>query len=311
MINPYTIRKTSFADNKINSLSQEISSSQSLIYSRWNAQMYNPDALVGKKGLEIYQKMKTDDQVKACLSIKKFARLSTPWDIIPGDEENDKSVEMADFIRYVLRKLKGTFERNLLDILTAIEYGFSISEKVYGIYPEGKYKGKIGLLKIGSREPFGYNFKVDNHNNLLGIIFDGAGIDGQELGTSENPFPIEKFIIYSYNSEHGNPYGQSDLRSAYRPYWSKSLNIKWWNIFNERFGMPTTVFSYPANAKGLDKAAMQEIDDILQNLQAKSGFRIPDNIKATLLEATRRGPEGYRRKEYGDVEVVLTRRKST
>ena len=275
-------------------LGKEISSSESNIQSSFLVKRYNPDSLVGKKGLKVYQEMKTDDQVKASLTVKKFARLSTGWEIKPGDETNPQSVEMAEFITYVFKKMKGTFETDLLNILTAIEYGYSISEKVYGVYETGKYKGKIGLMKLGSREPFGYDFKTDEHNNVTGIVFENLNSFGQgNVGSTENPFPPEKFVIYSYNAEHSNPYGQSDLRSAYAAWWSKRLNIKWWNIFGERFGMPTVVAKYPAKAKGLDKNAIVEIDKILANLQAKSGFRIPDSITFELLEATRQGKTSY------------------
>ncbi len=274
-------------------LTKEISSSRRLLYSTRSFYSYNPDDLVGRKGLEIYEKMKReDDQVKACLTIKKFARLSTTWAVKPGDGKNKQSIEMAELITHALKNLKGTFERTLLNILTAIEYGYSITEKVFIIYEEGPFKGKIGLKKLASREPFYYRFLQDIYGNVLGLTFDGAPTaDGK--GTLDNPYPVDKFVIYSYNAEHDNPYGQSDLRPAYRPWIGKDWNIKWWNIFNERFGMPTVHASYPSGKKGLDKQAMNEVDDIMRNLQAKSGFRAPDNIKFELLEATRKGQESY------------------
>jgi SPP1 gp7 family putative phage head morphogenesis protein len=276
-------------------MSKEVSSSESDISASYMLKKYNPDSLVGKKGLKIYQDMKTDDQVKASLTIKKFARLCTGWEIKPGDETNTQSVEMADFVRYVFAKMKGTFEKDLLNIMTALDYGYSLSEKVFGIYGEGKYKGKIGLMKLGAREPFGYDFKTDAHNNIVGITFESANLlSGNEgWGTDAKPYPPEKFVIYSYNAEHDCPYGTSDLRAAYGAWWSKKLNIKWWNIFNERFGMPTVMAKYPSKGKGMSKEAITQIDDILKNLQAKSGFRIPDNITFELLEATRQGAVSY------------------
>ena len=140
IIRPYSINSTD-APRKIpvtpDILNKEISSSVSTMFANHIFKRYNPDSLVGRKGIKIYREMKTDDQVKASLSIKKFARLSTPWDIKPADENNASSVEMADFIRYVLKNMKGTFEQDLLNILTAIEFGFSLSEKVFGIYKDG------------------------------------------------------------------------------------------------------------------------------------------------------------------------------
>ena len=135
VINPFTINSSATIGKKAavtkSQLTHEVSSSQSNLYALFQFRTYNPDSLVGRKGLEIYKKMKTDDQVKACLTIKKFARLSTPWDIKAGDAKNPQSIEMADFIRHTLRRLKGTFEKNLMDILSAMDYGFSLTEKVF------------------------------------------------------------------------------------------------------------------------------------------------------------------------------------
>ena len=70
----------------INKLSKppmgEMSHSGNDIWSIANLPIYNPDELVGKKGLGIYRKMQLrDGQVKAIFMLKKHARLSTPWDI--------------------------------------------------------------------------------------------------------------------------------------------------------------------------------------------------------------------------------------
>ena len=45
---------------------------------------FNPDLLVGKKGLKIYREMRLDDQIKAVLYIKKLAVVFPSWKIAPG-----------------------------------------------------------------------------------------------------------------------------------------------------------------------------------------------------------------------------------
>lgn len=269
----------------------EISSQESLLYKTYNIEGYNPDGLVGKKGLRIYEEMQTDEQIKACLTLKKYARLSTGWEIKPGDEDDKLSIELADFVQHNTKRLKGTFYDALLGILSALAYGYSINEKVLEYIEEGEFRGKIGLKAIKSREPFGYNFQTDKHGNLEGITFEsGSLVSGSDLGSADKPFPPERFIIYSYNKEFSNWYGNSDLRACYRSWWSKKIVIKYFNIFLERFGMPTAYMKYP---QGLDSKILEELDNILKNLQAKSAFRIPEDITVELLEATRRGEAGY------------------
>ena len=272
-------------------IEKEISSQESSLYANWTIGSYNPDELVGKKGLKIYKDMRTDEQVKACLMMKKFARLSTGWEIKPGDDEDKLSIELADFAQYNVKRIKGTFYDTLLGILTALDYGFSISEIVREYIEEGDFRGKVGLKAIKSREPFGYGFKTDVHGNLLGITFEQAGLfGGKDLGSNDNPYPPEKFVVYSYQKEFSNWFGRSDFREIYRSWWSKNMIIKFYNIFLERFGMPTVTATYPS---GQDEKVLEMIDDILKNLQAKSGFRFPEGIKFELLEATRRGEAGY------------------
>lgn len=287
MTTPYSVYSIAPKTAPRGDIGQEISSQESLLFSGFNIGDYNPDGLVAKKGLDIYKKMREDEQVKACLTLKKYARLSTGWEIKPGDEDDKLSVELADFVRLNTKRIKGTFYDTLLGILTALDYGFSISEKVMEYIETGDFKGKIGIKAIKSREPFGYGFKTDPHGNLEGITFSSAGLG---LGAANDPYPPEKFVVFSYNKEFSNWFGKSDLREAYRSWFSKNIIIKFYNIFLERFGSPTVYATYPSSP---GKAVLDAVDDVLKNLQAKSSFRIPENIKVDLLEATRKGNAGY------------------
>jgi hypothetical protein len=71
---------------------------------------------VGRKGLSIYQKMQTDDAVKAALAMKKHAILSTGWDIEPVDDKSD-SVEVAEFVKWNFTKMDGCLDQNLQEML--------------------------------------------------------------------------------------------------------------------------------------------------------------------------------------------------
>ena len=83
---------------------------------------YNPDELANRKGIRIYRKMYLEDeQVKAALNAKKYAVLSTGYEIrkpeLP-DQETDKAVdEYTDFAEFNLNEMKGSFESKLLDIM--------------------------------------------------------------------------------------------------------------------------------------------------------------------------------------------------
>ncbi|HOM72386.1 MAG TPA: hypothetical protein PLP86_09080, partial [Armatimonadota bacterium] len=46
----------------------------------------NPDDLISSRGFEIYDRMQTDSQVRACLNIKKLSILSRGWQVHAASE---------------------------------------------------------------------------------------------------------------------------------------------------------------------------------------------------------------------------------
>ena len=296
---------------------REISSSETDILramSPYGGNMTDP--VVRAKGLKIYREMEDDDQVKVCLEVRKQSRLSSPWSVLPGEEDDSEAEEYAEFVEHVFKRMPGTLEDNLYDIYSAIEYGFSVSELVYELIEDGPFAGKIGLRAIKTREPFNYYFKTDVFGNVQGLVYVGlhanlnamnlesiqssslgAGIilPGQpgstrivssaaaEYGTLSNPFPTEKFVIYSYNSKFGNPYGKSDLTGAFRSWVSKKMIMKFWNVWLERYASPFAWATYDP-ALGLKKEIIEELDDFLANLSARSGWRGPKGVELNIAK---------------------------
>ena len=246
---------------------------------------YNPDALVAKKGgLDIYKSMLDDDQVKACVTMKKYAIISSGYTIDAASEEKADQ-EAKEFVEYALGDgLPGTFQQNLLDILSALSYGFSCSEMVYKYYDPGQsdFPGKIGLQAIKTRPPHSFEFDTDERGNLKKLLQHGPKGD-VELDPA-------KMIIMSYNAEFGNWYGTSDLKAAYRSYFAKDMLIKFWNIFLERFGMPPVIGWYP---RGATEAEQKALFKIIKNFQAKNAIKLAEGFKIELLEAVRQGTAGY------------------
>jgi phage gp29-like protein len=239
----------------------ELASAGYNLYGKGKIVPYNPDSLIGRKGFDIYDQMRIDDQVKACLTLKKFATLAPSYQIIPASND-EQDEEIADFVQYCFEKMEGNITDALLEILTALDYGFSITEINYKSFDTGLNQGKIGLRNLKTKQPHYYRFEVDKFGNLVkdGIIYS--------QNVNEASYPIQKFLIFSYQKEFGNWYGTSDLRPAYRGYWSKDVLIKMWNIYLERFANPTVVGKYKSN----DPTSRTNLRDILDNLTAKTSI---------------------------------------
>lgn len=256
-----------------------VSDSESKLFPKGFFTRYNPSELVTKKGLEIYDRMRMDDQVKSSLAFKKHSMLSTGWEIkSPGNE--DPEWEPTEFIRWSFDNmdqgdtmLEASFRGSLLEILTALDYGFSVSEKVLiESIPYGPFVGKVGLSGIKTRRPHDFAFDTDEFGNLLpdGII--------QYQGDQDARLQRDKFLIYVYGHEFSNWYGQSDLEAAYRPWWTKDNAYKWMAMSLERYGIPPLFFLY----NNFGPQEVEALKLIAQNIQAGTSGVIPRADKDSL-----------------------------
>ena len=262
----------------------ELAASDSMLYSKHNVLPYNPDTLVSRKGLDVYDKMRLDDMVKASLTLKKFATLAPNYKILPADN-SERSIEIANFVAYTIDTMEGSMNDALFQILTALDYGFSITEINYERYDLGEHKDKIGIKNLKTKQPRYYSFAVDKYSNLLkdGLAYN---IDGEQ-----KRLPTNKFLIFSYQKEFGNHYGTADLRPAYRGYWSKDTIIKFWNIYLERFANPTVVGKYRSN----DPNSKTNLRNILDNLTAKTSItHRMDEFDIDFLEPTRSATQDFK-----------------
>lgn len=246
---------------------------------------YNPDSLVRKKGIKVYREMAQDEQVKAALLCKQYAVLSSGYEIqLPDVDEEDQDEEVSDehkkFIEFCFGEMKGSFESKLLDIMSSVTYGFSVSERIIKSIDYGPFEGKWGLMDLKTRPPDDIEFGMDAVGNLTedGVIQNGIKM------------PTAKFVIHSYRQQWGNPYGDSDLRAAYRPWWAKDSMLKLMAVSLERYAEPIAVATY----KGLlDTNQRTDLEGFLKNLQSRSGILIPETVTLEFKAPPPRAAEAF------------------
>src|SRR3990167_5669152 len=103
---------------------------------------WNPDDLVQKQqDYSLYEDMLKDDQVSVCLQIKKDLVLSSGFDFIAREEDHEEIVE--DLKIAICEDPEWSFEEMLEEIISAYEYGFSASEKVFRTRDDGKLSLKF------------------------------------------------------------------------------------------------------------------------------------------------------------------------
>lgn len=156
----------------------------------------------------------------------------------------------------------------------------SVSELIWRQVDGGEWDGAVALKALKTRAPYHIEFEIDTHGNLLP---DGLIQHTQRL-------PVSKFVIYCYGQGLDNPYGESDLRAAYRGYWAKDTIMRFMTITLERYGEPIPVLSYAGTLGPKQRA---ELLEFLQNLATRKGLIIPNTILAEFHSPPPRTGETY------------------
>lgn len=238
---------------------------------------WNPDALQSSKGgLTIYDSMRVDEQVQAALSFRVACCIGPGWVLEPAtNDATDR--EFADLLTRDLIALPGAFERVLRELLTAIAYGYALGEATYRLEETAM---RLATVKV--RAPHHLDFVQDGFGNVTGVR--------QLVMGPSDVVPINKFVHYVNQGEFDNPYGRSDLRAAYKPWFSKSFVWQLWMIWNERYADPPAYVNQPP---GTTTQQRDEVLNILNRLQARTSFALPKDWLVSLLESGRQPREVF------------------
>lgn len=243
-------------------ISGEVASADPFRLFPQNITPFNPSILVQRRGLRVFDEMRRDDQVKAALTFKKHAVFAAGWRV-DSPEGRPDDWEPTEFIREQLEALEGTFAGVLLEMLSALDYGFSASEKIFS-----DESGQVTLSAIKTRAPHAIEFQIDRHGNLT-----RDGILQWQNDKGLVPLPAEKFVLVRNAREFGNPYGTSDLEAAYRGWWTKQNAYKWLGMLLERYGIPPVIAKYRHGS--LNARQIEALKEVLTNLQAATAAIVP------------------------------------
>lgn len=230
----------------------------------------NPDKVLrtqgGGRGVDIYEDLMDDPQVRACMQSRKLAVVGREWEVLPATDGAD-DIRRADFVRDAL--LEFDFDSARLALLDGIVTGYKPAEILWE-YSEGS----AVIKDILGRSPRRFVFDSAGRLRLLTFKNMAAG----------EPVPERKFVVYSYGTENGSPYGRGLGRTLYWPVWFKKNAVKFWMVFAEKFGSPTVIGKYPA---GTTKEQQDALMGALETIQQESAIKVPDTMELTLLEAQR------------------------
>ncbi|WP_016949787.1 DUF935 domain-containing protein [Anabaena sp. PCC 7108] len=251
-------------------IKQEIASvERDINYIVYGGTLENPDETLlkrgGGKGLKLYDEIEEDSHAYAVLQKRKLAVIARPWEVKAASEKRlDKKA--ADLVRM---QIETKLDHLTTELLDATLKGFSVSELMWE-----DSGSEIFVKEFKARDQRRFTFTPKNELRLL----------TRQNMVSGEAVPERKFIRHSFGAKDGNPFGRGLGSKLYFPVWFKRQGISFWLIFCEKFGMPTAVGKYGANAS---QAEQKKLLDALRALAQDAGVIIPEGMAIELLEATR------------------------
>ena len=228
----------------------------------------------GAYDLQIYEQVRSDEEVKAVLGQRQSAVTQCEWQVdAGGDRRVDR--QAADWLRSQLKRLK--WDAITEKMLFGIFYGYAVAEVIYGIH-EGKVS--IDRIKVRDRRRFRYGKEGELRMLTQSSMFEGV--------PCERPY----FWDFCCGADHDDePYGLGLAHWLYWPVLFKRNGLKFWLVFLEKFGMPTGIGKYDADA---DHGERMKLLQATRAMQTDSGIIIPKGMELDLLEAGRSGTADYR-----------------
>lgn len=235
---------------------------------------YNPDDLYQKAGdYSIYEEMSFDDQVNTVVQLKLDLVLGSGW-TIKVDKEGDQKI--ADELYGLLDEdMDCTLDEQIEEFLRAAYiYGFSLPEKVFKFND----KNQLTLKYLKTRYPNSWLIHTDQQGNVTKYEQRTANKD-----INVNP---KSLIHYVNNPQFGSPYGVSDLRQAYKPWFAKSQIIKYYGIFLEKYAGPIPHAKYK---DGTPEAVIDQMFEHIRRFQQKTALVYNERFEVGFLENNKDG----------------------
>jgi phage gp29-like protein len=234
---------------------------------RGEMQVYTLDVLAGRKGLQIYEEMRTTDPlIRGCLEMRINAILA-PGYKLEAANQSDAAKELAKQISGDLDDLDVPFHVSLRDALSCFSMGFSVSELCWNV------EGRVKLRAIKAKYPQDLTFSQDEYGNLKEVLQLAPG--------GQISLPPNRILHLAHNGTFSNPFGVSDLRACHRLWWTRNNFLQYLSLHGESLGSPPVWASHPNT---MSRDAVSKLLAVLSRLQARSSLAVPDGTSLHLLE---------------------------
>lgn len=187
---------------------------------------------------DIYE-MRQDPTIKIGLSVIKHPLQRVDWDIT--NRRSDEPLP-SDIKHLVEDNIRGFWDEFMVNVLTAIEFGYAIQEKVWKTTNSYLVYDRMVPLRPDSIQIF-YNTSTGYLTRIKQAVSYPKKQSDKTAQEKKNEkegiwIPAEKLFTYSHNKQFANVEGESRLIGIY-PYWKMCDDIyRYANAYYYRYSIP-------------------------------------------------------------------------
>jgi phage gp29-like protein len=236
----------------------------------------------GADALALYEALKTDDQVQACVNQLIDGANKLEFELVPGERKgqapSDLDLKARDFVQEIV---------DCLDLKSIISEMFWTKFFGYGVAELLPIRDgdrivldfQKGGIRVRNRRRFRFDFNLN-----------------VRLLTPDNYYPGElvhpsRVWVSKYGADNSDePYGLGDASACYWWVVFKKGGVKSWLRFLREFSSPTAIFRHPPNLSEDSKA---QIDQAAQDLFEGRSTTLSNNLEISFLETSRNATSDY------------------
>lgn len=229
----------------------EIGTPGTEIYAGYLSEEYLKD-LQGKEWADKVDMMRRSDaNIRMVLNAIKLPLKSSPWTIAVREKSEEAELQKKLFEKILFEDLNKSFTQLLGEILTCLDFGYSIFDITHAVKSDSELGGYNGLKSLGYRS----QRTIDRWN--LNESRDLSTITQIAYGDEGGAYELDaRFILYFSPEREGDNFeGVSILRACYGPWFRKNEFLKKLSIGIEKFAVPTAVLTVPEGTEGKPEMA--------------------------------------------------------